>query len=77
MENPLYSNQYNFSKINWDQVRQKAQRICQENIYKDQTDNISLLSEEVMEEEATKLKDLITKCLESIPKKKVTEYSKP
>ena len=75
VENPLYSNQYNFDKANWKEFENDLIKYANMNEFQTSLDN-SIISTSVLEKEAEKLRDIILKAAENISKKRVTEYSK-
>ena len=71
----MYSNQYNFDKVDWKQFENDL--IKYTNIDEFQTDiNNSIVSTNILEKEVEKLRNIILKAVENIPKKRITEYSK-
>ena len=75
VENPLYSNQYNFDKANWKEFENDLIKYANMDEFQTSLDN-SIISTSVLEKEVEKLRDIILKAAENIPKKRVTEYSK-
>jgi hypothetical protein len=75
VENPLYNNQYNFDKANWKQFENDLIKYTNMDEFQTQLNN-SIISLDILEKEAEKLRDLILKAAENIPKKRITEHSK-
>ena len=75
VENLLYNNQYNFDKANWKQFKIDLVNAANTDEFQTHLDN-SIISPDILEKEAVKLRDIILKAAENIPKKRVTEYSK-
>ena len=76
VENPLYNNQYNFDKADWNGFKDDL-LLYEKEEFHSQIDN-SEISTSLLESEAQKLRDLILKAAEkNIPKKRITERSKP
>jgi len=75
VENQLYNNQYNFDKANWKQFKIDLVNAANTDEFQTHLDN-SIISPDILEKKAIKLRDIILKAAENIPKKRVTEYSK-
>ena len=75
VENPLHSNQYNFDKANWKEFENDLIKYANMNEFQTSLNN-SIISTSVLEKKVKKLRDIILKAAENIPKKRVTEYSK-
>ena len=75
VENPLYNNQYNFEKADWKKFENDLILTANKDEFQTQLDN-SIISSEILEKEAEKLRDIILKAAENIPKKRITERSK-
>jgi len=75
VENPLYSNQYNFKKADWKKFENDLISATYMDEFQTQL-NDSIPSLNILENEAEKLRDIILKAAENIPKRRVTEYSK-
>src|SRR5204862_1717694 len=75
VENPLYSNQYNFDKADWKQFENDLIKCANMDEFQTNLDNL-IISINVLEKEAEKLRDIILKAANNIPKKRITEYSK-
>ena len=75
VENPLYNNQYNFDKADWKQFRIDLVNAANIDEFQTHLNNL-IISLDTLEKEAEKLRDIILKAAENIPKKRVTEYSK-
>ena len=75
VENPLYNNQYNFNKANWKQFEIDLITHANTDEFQTQLDN-SIISLDILEKEAEKLRDIILKAAENIPKKRISEHSK-
>src|SRR5204863_7546707 len=75
VENSLYSNQYNFDKADWKQFENDLIKYVNMNEFQTNLDN-SIISINVLEKEAEKLRDIILKAANNIPKKRITEYFK-
>ena len=75
VENPLYSNQYNFEKVDWKKFENDLISATYMDEFQTQLDD-SISSLNILENEAEKLRDIILKAAENIPKRRVTEYSK-
>ena len=75
VENPLYSNQYNFEKADWKKFENDLIFATYMDEFQTQLDD-SIPSLNILENEAEKLRDIILKAIENIPKRRVTEYSK-
>ena len=77
VENPVYSNHYNFDKADWKSFAENLLRESNKQEYQSSLDN-SEISTSLLEMEAEKLRDIIFKAAEtSIPKKKISEKLKP
>ena len=75
LENPVYSNQYNFKKVDWELVRQEIQQLSSEPQYQWST---TTLVESDLDKEAEKLQNLILAALDKhVPKKRFSEHGKP
>ena len=75
VENLLYSNQYNFDKADWKQFENDLIKYANMDEFQTCLDN-SIVSTNILEKEAEKLRDIIFKVADNIPKKRITEYSK-
>ena len=75
VENPLYSNQYNFDKVNWKEFENDLIKYANMNEFQTSLNNV-IISTSMLKKEVEKLRDIILKAAENIPKKRVTEYSK-
>ena len=75
VENPLYNNQYNFDKADWKQFEIDLITHANTDEFQTQLDN-SIISLDILEKEAEKLRDIILKAAENIPKKRISEHSK-
>src|SRR5436190_9071938 len=75
VENPLYSNQYNFNKVDWKQFENNLIKYANMNEFQIDLDNL-IISVNVLEKEVEKLRDIILKAANNIPKKRITEYFK-
>ena len=75
VENPLYNNQYNFDKADWKQFEIDLITHANTDEFQTQLDN-SIISLDILEKEAEKLRDIILKAAENIPKKRISEYFK-
>ena len=75
VENPLYSNQYNFDKTNWKQFEIDLITHANTNEFQTQLNN-SIISLDILEKEAEKLRDIILKAAKNISKKRISEYFK-
>ena len=71
----MHSNQYNFDKANWKEFENDLIKYANMDEFQTSLNN-SIISTSVLEKEAEKLRDIILKAAENIPKKRVTEYSK-
>ncbi len=75
IENPLYNNQYNFDKADWKQFKIDLVNAANTDEFQTHLDN-SIISLDILEKEAEKLRDIILKATKNISKKRVTKYSK-
>lgn len=75
VENPLYSNQYNLKKVNWEKINEELIQMSRSPEF---LENEVLNSETLLETEARKLTSLIIKVInDNISKKRISEHSKP
>ena len=75
--NPLYNNQYNFEKADWKKFAENLLIELNKEEFQSQL-NISEISKKMLENEAEKLRDIILNAVTiSIPKKRISEKSKP
>ena len=74
IENPLHSNQYNFDKANWKEFENNLIKYANMNEFQTSLDN-SIVSTSVLKKEAEKLRDIILKAAENIPKKELLNTS--
>src|SRR5213075_2788390 len=70
VENPLYSNQYNFNKADWKEFENDLIKYANMDQFQISLDN-SIIFINVLEKEAEKLRDIILKAARNIPKKRV------
>jgi len=75
VENPLYSNQYNFEKADWKKFENDLIFATNMDKFRTQLDD-SIPSLNILENEAEKLRDIILKATKNISKRRVTKYSK-
>ena len=70
VENPLYSNQYNFDKADWKEFENDLIKYANMNQFQTSLNNL-IISINVLEKEAEKLRDIILKAAGNIPKKEL------
>jgi hypothetical protein len=75
IENSLYSNQYNFEKADWKKFENDLNFAANTDEFQTQLNN-SIISLDILKNEAEKLRDLILKAAENISKRRVSEYFK-
>ena len=71
----MYSNQYNFDKADWKQFENDLIKYINMDEFQTDLDD-SIVSTNILEKEAEKLRNIILKAAANISKKRITEYFK-
>jgi len=70
VENLLYSNQYNFDKVDWKEFENNLIKYANMDQFQTSLNNL-IISINVLEKKAEKLRDIILKAAGNIPKKEL------